>query len=212
MLILHDYWRSSAAYRVRIALALKGIEYKSVAHNLLKNEQASEAYRRINPLGLVPALETGDRLITQSTAIIEWLDEQYPEYPLLPEQITERAQVRAIAQTVACDIHPLNNLRVLKALGLVGSGQSNLQTEWISRWVEPGFAAIEHMLMSTAGEFAYGDTPGFADCFLVPQVYSAQRYNIPIASYPTLARVVHNASRHDIFQSAHPDSQIKPEA
>ena len=208
VLVLHDYWRSGAAYRVRIALALKGLEYESVPHDLLSSEQRSDRYRAINPQGLVPALDTGSAILTQSMAIIEWLDERYPAPALLPADPDERAAVRAMAMAVACDIHPLGNLRVLQAIDELVPGRESLRSEWIGRWVRDGFAAIEQMLANTAGLYAFGKQPSLADCCLVPQAYSAERFGIALDAWPVLARVISTARANPAFAAAHPDRHL----
>lgn len=203
MLRLHGYWRSGAAYRVRIALHLKGLEFEQVSHDLRTGEQSSPDYRAVNPQGLVPALETADGIITQSQAIIEWLDERHPSPPLLPGTAGDRATVRAMAAIVACDIHPLNNLRVLQAVEALGADRN----AWGQRWLTDGFDAIEPLLARHAGDFAFGDTPTMADCFLVPQVYTAARFGISSEPWPHLARVIASADRHPAFRAAHPSLQ-----
>ena len=204
-MILHGYWRSGAAYRVRIALALKGVAYKQVTHDLRLGAQASDAYRALNPQGLVPALEADGDVLTQSPAILEWLEERYPAPALLPEATTDRAIVRAMAATVACDIHPLNNLRVVQALqrdfGLDGAAVQ----AWMGRWMGDGFAALEVMIARHGRGFAFGDTPTIADCCLVPQVYSAERFAVDLTPYPQLIAAADRARALPAFQAAHPD-------
>ena len=209
---LHTYFRSSAAYRVRIALNLKGLAYESVPVHLLRRggEQKQAAYKELNPLGLVPTLETESTVFTQSLAIIEWLDESYPDQPLLPAQADARAHVRAIAHTIACDIHPLNNLRVLtyltKTLGLTDA-QKNA---WYRHWVEEGLLAVERLLVTTGspGRYCYGDTPTMADCCLVPQVFNARRFNCTLDQLPTLRRIVEACEDLEAFQDASPAQQV----
>lgn len=206
-MILHGYWRSGAAYRVRIALALKGIAYEQVTHDLRTGAQASDAYRALNPQGLVPALEADGDVLTQSPAILEWLEERYPLPALLPEPTTDRAVVRAMAATIACDIHPLNNLRVVQALQRdFGLDAAALQT-WMARWMGDGFAALEVMIARHGRGFAFGDMPTIADCCLVPQVYSAERFAIDLTPYPQLMASVEQARVLPTFQAAHPDRQ-----
>lgn len=205
-LVLHGYWRSGTSYRTRIALNLKGLAYREMAVNLLEGEQTNEAYLALNPQGLVPALETGNIVLTQSSAILEWLDERYPDPPLLPPDTDARAVVRAMAMTVACDIHPLNNLRVLKAIKRDLHANEAARQAWTTRWITDGFSALETMIARHAGTYAYGDIPTIADCHLVPQVYSAERFNVPLDRYPELLRVVGNARNHPAIKAADPDN------
>ena len=204
--VLFDYFRSSASYRVRIALNLKGVDHDRVAVNLLEGGQRSDAYRALNPQGFVPMLDVGDRRITQSLAIIGWIDREYPEPPLLPSDSSDRAHVVAMAMTVACDIHPLNNLRVLQYLkdGL-GAEQAS-RDEWTRHWIAEGFAALEALAAPTAGRFLFGDAPTVADICLVPQMFNARRFETPLAAYPTLVRADAEASRLPAFAAAHPDA------
>ena len=204
---LHGYWRSTAAYRVRIALAVKGIAYDQVTHDLRKGAQREAGYRAINPQGLVPALETDDVVLTQSPAILEWIDETYPDPPLLPGDVNERAIVRAMAATIACDIHPVNNLRILNALRTeFGADEASVQ-RWIARWIGDGFAALEVSIAHHGQGFAFGPTPTIADCHLVPQVYSAERFAVDLTPYPRLQAATANARALPTFAAAHPDRQ-----
>lgn len=206
--ILHDYWRSSAAYRVRIALKLKGVAYAHRSEDLRAGDQSTPAYRAIAPQGLVPALEIGGGVLTQSVAIVEWLDETYPEPAFLPADPLGRARVRAMAHVVAMDIHPVNNLRILKTLKAeFGAGQPAIDA-WVRRWIGDGFAALEAM----AGEsrFLSGDSPGLADICLVPQWYNAERFALETAPYRKLAAVVARARALPAFAAAHPD--VHPDA
>ena len=202
-MILHGYWRSGTAYRTRIALGLKGLAYDQVTHDLRQAEQRSEAFRALNPQGLVPALETDDGILTQSPAILEWLEERYPDPPLLPADAAARAVVRAMAATIACDIHPLNNLRVMDAVRVLGGDA----TAWATRWIADGFAALEVMIARHGRGLAYGATPTLADCHLVPQVYSAERFGVDITPYPRLVEAATSARALPAFTAAHPDSQ-----
>jgi maleylacetoacetate isomerase len=205
--ILYDYWRSSAAYRVRIALNLKGVDYESRPIDLREGEQRSEAYRALNPQGLVPMLEIDGQKLTQSLAIINYLDLRYPNQPLIPASAAERAHVVALALAVACDIHPLNNLRVLKYLkNELGHSQDEIDA-WYRHWLEEGFPALEAMAAPQAGKFLFGDAPTGADVCLVPQLYNARRYDVPLDAYPTLLRAEENANKLDAFVRAHPDNQ-----
>ncbi|WP_445190864.1 maleylacetoacetate isomerase [Sphingomonas sp. Tas61C01] len=206
-MILHGYWRSSAAYRVRIALALKGVTYGQATHDLRTGEQGAAAYRALNPRGLVPALETGDGVIVQSPAILEWIEERFPTPALLPAGADDRAAVRAMIAIVACDIHPLNNLRVQTMLRRDLGADDAAVSAWIARWIGDGFAALETLIARHGSGFAFGDAPGLADCVLVPQVYSAERFAVDLAPYPALMAAADRARGLDAFQQAHPDRQ-----
>ena len=206
-LVLHGYWRSGTSYRTRIALNLKGLDYRQEPVDLREGVQKSVSFRSLNPQGLVPALETPDGVLTQSSAIIEWLEERYPEPPLLPADPAGRAMVRAMAMTVACDIHPLNNLRVLQHLkGELEADQEDLD-RWTANWIEAGFGALEAMIARHGGRFAFGDTLTAADCHLVPQVYSAERFNVDCSRWPRLSQAVENARAAPPIAAAHPDKQ-----
>ena len=209
-IILYDYYRSSACYRVRIALNLKGVDYEKRAVNLLDSEQRSDDYRTLNPQGLVPMLEIDGHRLTQSLAIINYLDLRFANQPLLPASAAERAHVVAMAMTVACDIHPLNNLRVLKYLkGELGHSQEEID-RWYAHWINEGFPALEALAARRAGKFLFGDAPTGADVCLIPQLYNARRYNVPLDSYPTLLRAEENANKLEAFAAAHPDRQEVP--
>src|SRR3954464_8459606 len=187
-IILYDYPRSSAAFRVRIALNLKGVEYESRPVNLLEGEQKSDDYRALNPQGLVPMLEIDGHRLTQSLSIIVYLDQRFPAPPLVPREPADGAHVRAMALAVACDIHPLNNLRVLKYLkGQLGRSQEEVDA-WYVHWISEGLSALETTAKAGAGKFLFGDAPTIADVCLVPQLYNARRYNVPLDAYPTLLR------------------------
>ena len=208
--ILYDYWRSSAAYRVRIALNLKGIDYEQRSIDLAAGEQKAEDFRALNPLGLVPMLEIDGQRLTQSLSIIMYLATRFPDPPLLPADVAEAAHVRSMALTIACDIHPLNNLRVLKQLkGPLGHDQATVDA-WVAHWISEGFAALDIMAAPRAGKFLYGDSPTIADICLVPQMYNARRFNVPVDAYPTLLRADANASALEAFARAHPDRQEQP--
>ena len=208
--ILYDYWRSSAAYRIRIALNLKGIEYESRQVDLREDAQKSADYRALNPQGLVPMLEIDGQRLTQSVAIINYLDLKYPTPPLLPVLAADRAHVVAMAMAVACDIHPLNNLRVLKYLkNELGHSQEELDA-WYAHWISDGLPALEAMAAPWAGKFLFGNGPSGADVLLIPQLYNARRYNVPLNAYPTLLRADENANKLEAFAAAHPDRQQVP--
>ena len=210
-MILHDYWRSSASYRVRIALALKGLEYERRPVDLVAGEHRDEAYRALNPQGFVPMLEANGLKLTQSIAIVAWLEQTHPEPRLLPADAADAAHVRALALTVACDIHPLNNLRVLKYLvGPLGQDEAAKEA-WIARWIGDGFAALEALAAPRAGRFLFGDAPTLADVCLVPQMYNARRFGVPLDAYPTLVRADAEAQAHPAFAAAHPD-RFAPDA
>jgi maleylacetoacetate isomerase len=209
-IVLYDYYRSSACYRVRIALKLKRVDYETRAVNLLESEQSSEEYRRVNPQGLVPMLEIDGHRLTQSLAMINYLDLRFPNQPLLPASAAERAHVVSLAMTVACDIHPLNNLRVLKYLkNELGHSQEEVDA-WYSHWVRDGLAALEALAAPRAGKFLWGDGVTAADVCLVPQLYNARRFNVPIGDFPTLLRAEENANNIEAFAAAHPDRQEVP--
>ena len=208
--VLFDYYRSSAAYRVRIALNLKGVNYESRPVNLLESEQRADDYRELNPQGLVPMLEIDGHRLTQSLAIIVYLDQAFPDPPLVPRDPADGAHVRAMALSVACDIHPLNNLRVLKYLkGEMGQAQEAVD-RWYAHWIVEGLSALEATAKAGAGRFLFGDEPTVADVCLVPQLYNARRYNLPIGDWPTLLRAEEDANRLDAFAAAHPDRQKVP--
>jgi maleylacetoacetate isomerase len=211
---LYSYFRSSAAFRVRIALNLKKLNYETAAIHLRRNDQSKPDYRGVNPQDLVPSLENDGQTLIQSLAIIEYLDETHPEPPLLPKDPADRARVRALADVVACDIHPINNLRVLRYLThQLGHDEAAIGT-WYNHWIDAGFAAIEPLLARDArtGAFCHGDAPGLADVTLVPQVVNAERYRLNLAPYPTLTRIYENCMRLEPFIAAHPNRQPDFEA
>ncbi|WP_374574033.1 maleylacetoacetate isomerase [Phenylobacterium sp.] len=203
---LYSHWRATAPYRLRIGLALKGVDYDYVPVNLAAGDQRQAAYRAVNPQGLTPALDVGGRVLTQSVAILEWLEETRPEPPLLPKDPLDRAVVRAMVGIVACDIHPLNNTRVGRALHRLGVEQPAI-LEWIQGWIRDGFDALEPMVAEHGRGYAFGDAPTLADCLLAPQVYSARRYELDLAPWPAIAAAVERANQHPAFIAAHPDRQ-----
>ena len=210
--VLHGYWRSGTSYRTRIALELKGLAYDYRAVDLRAGEHRQDAYRALDPQGLVPTLEIDGHALIQSPAILEWLEERYPEPPLLPHDVFERAAVRAMAAIVACDIHPLNNLRVLKSIRH-DLGADDAQTAaWSSRWITAGFEALEAMIARHGGHWSFGDSPTVADCCLVPQVYSARRFGADLEPFGRIRAIEARAVEHPAFQAAHPDKQPDAEA
>ncbi|CDG84000.1 maleylacetoacetate isomerase [Janthinobacterium agaricidamnosum] len=212
---LYTYFRSSAAYRVRIGLNLKGLPYESIPVHLLRSggEQLLESYRNINPAALVPSLDDGGVILTQSLALLEYLDDAHPAVPLLPADAAGRARVRALAMILACDTHPLTNLRVLKYLkGELGVSEEAKQ-EWYRHWTADGLATLEAQLArdGRSGLFCHGDTPTQADCCLVPQIFNAERFHIDLAPYPTLVRINQHCVSLSAFIAAHPAQQSDAE-
>ncbi len=206
---LYGFFRSSAAYRVRIALNLKGIAAEHAWVHLSKGEQAEPDFVAINPQKVVPVLEDGDRRLVQSLAIMEYLDETHPEPPLLPADPGGRARVRAMAQIVACEMHPLNNLRVLAYLTGTLRADGDAKLAWYRHWIAEGFGAIEAMLAGgpDTGRFCHGDTPGLADICLVPQVFNARRFDCPLEAYPTILRIDGECNELAAFADAAPGKQ-----
>jgi len=200
--ILHGYWRSGAAYRVRIALALKNIAYHQVTHDLRTGGQAAPDYAALNPQRLVPALEVDGVVLTQSVAIVEWLEDQFPEPPLLPADPNGRAIVRGMVGAIVTDVHPLHNLRILKALREDLGASTDQVNAWTTRWMTDGFAALETLIQQHGDGFAYGATPTFADCVTVPALYSADRFGIDTAAYPHLVASAARTAR--LAEAAHP--------
>jgi maleylacetoacetate isomerase len=209
-LILYDYWRSSASYRVRIALNLKGEEHERVPVDLLAGAQLEDGYRARNPQGLVPMLEADGERLTQSLAIISWLDARFPEPPLLPAEPGARAHVLALALTVAPDIHPHDKQRVLKRLANHGVEQE-ARDDWYRHWIRLGFDALEALAAPRAGRFLFGDSVTVADVCLVPQIYNARRFELPLDPWPTLVRADAEAAALEAFAAAHPD-RVAPAA
>jgi len=207
---LYGYFRSSAAFRVRIALNLKGLDYEQAFIHLRKGDQRSAAYLGLNPQGLVPALVLEDgAVLTQSLSIIDYLEETRPNPALLPSDPVGRARVRSLAEAIACDIHPIDNLRVLQYLSRqFGHKEPDIET-WFNHWIALGFEGIEKTLASDgkAGKFCHGDTPGLADICLVPQVFNANRFNVDMSPYPTIRRICEHANTLDAFARAEPGAQ-----
>ena len=202
---LYTYYRSTSSFRVRIALALKGLDYQALPVNLLKGEQLGAGYAAINPQGRVPALRTdGGDVLVQSPAIIEYLEEAYPQPALLPAGTEDRARVRAVAAIIACDVHPLHNVSVLSQLRQLGHDESQVN-QWIGHWIGQGLAAIEQLIGDEG--FCFGASPGLADVYLIPQLYAAERFTVDLGAYPRIRRVAALAQRHPAFVTAHPSRQ-----
>ncbi|MNO69179.1 Maleylpyruvate isomerase [compost metagenome] len=203
---LYTYYRSTSSYRVRIALALKGLDYQAVPVNLLKGEQRGPAYGAVNPQGRVPVLRTdGGELLVQSPAIIEYLEEVHPQPALLPDTALARAQVRGVAAIIGCDIHPLHNVSVLNQLRQAGQDEAQVN-QWIAHWIGQGLAAVEQLIGDQG--FCFGAEPGLADVYLIPQLYAAERFNIELGGYPRILRVAALAAAHPAFAKAHPSRQV----
>ncbi|MCM8557820.1 maleylacetoacetate isomerase [Sphingomicrobium sediminis] len=205
--ILHDYFRSSAAYRVRIGLNLKGVAYESCKVDLAAGAQKDETYKALNPQGFVPMLEIDGHRLTQSLAILDYLDATRGDPPFVPDDPADRSHVLAMATIIACDIHPLNNLRILKYLKGKLELSEDTKDEWYRHWVREGFDALEKLAAPRAGTFLFGDAPTLADICLVPQLYNARRFSVPIHDYPHLRRAGETACAHPAFAAAHPDLQ-----
>ena len=203
---LYGYWRSTSSYRLRIALALKGIAVEQAFVHLLRGEQQSAAYRALNPQGRVPTLVLGDgTVLIQSPAIIEYLEEVFPSPPLLPGDPVARAKVRGVAAVIGCDVHPLHNVGPLNYLrGPLGRSQPEV-SGWIATWIEQGLAAVKGMIGEDG--YCFGPTPGLADAYLIPQLYAARRFGVPLNSYTRTLRVEQQAAGHPAFQAAHPANQ-----
>ena len=206
---LYTYFRSSAAYRVRIALNLKGLNAEHLPVHLVNNggEQHSEAYRQVNPSELVPTLTEGDFTLGQSLSIIEYLDEKFTDTALLPQDLQQRAQVRAFSLSIACDIHPLNNLRVLQYLSGTLEITDEQKNTWYKHWVMTGFAALEAQLEQSNGKFCFGEQATLADCCLIPQVYNALRFNVDLSLYPKINSIYTHCNTLHAFQQAAPEAQ-----
>ena len=203
---LYSYFRSSASWRVRIGLALKGLASDYRAIHLLRQEQGAPGYRALSPNGLVPALVDGGQALHQSLAILEYLDETHPEPPLLPRDAAGRARVRALAQDIACEIHPLNNMRVLRYLTQTLGVSEEAKTGWIRHWIEDGLAVVERQLAEQPSAFCHGDSPGLADCVLVPQVFNAQRFKCRTEHLPNVMRIHSACMAFPAFTATQPSA------
>lgn len=206
---LYSYFRSSAAFRVRIALNLKGLSYDTQAVHLLKQggEQHSAEYAAINPSELVPTLLDQQYVLTQSLSILEYLEEAYPKTALLPQNLQQRAQIRAFAQYIACEIHPLNNLRVLQYLEQMLAVSNSEKTAWYQHWIKLGFHSLEQQLQHSDGKYCFGEQASFADCCLIPQVYNAKRFQIDLTEYPKIQSIYTHCMQLAAFQQAAPEQQ-----
>lgn len=202
---LFNYFRSSASYRVRIALALKGLDYDYRSVHLGQNEQFTESYSAVSAARLVPLLRDGDQVVTQSLAIIEYLDETHPQPPLLPTDAVERARVRALSMDIACEIHPLNNLRVLRYLVGPLKVSDDDKNRWYRHWVETGLEVVERQLQSRPGRYCHGDSPTMADCLLVPQIFNARRFDCRLDHVPHVMRVFDACMKLDAFEQTRPE-------
>lgn len=202
---LYTYYRSTSSYRVRIALALKGLSFSALPVNLLQGEHRQAGYLGINAQGRVPTLRTdGGELLMQSPAIIEYLEEAYPQPALLPEGAAQRAKARGVAAIIGCDIHPLHNVSVLNRLREAGQDEVQIN-QWIGHWISQGLGAVEQVIGE--GGYCLGDTPGLADVYLIPQLYAAERFGIDLGRYPRIRRVAALAEQHPAFTQAHPSRQ-----
>ena len=212
MMTLYGYFRSSTSYRTRIAMNLKQLDYDYIAVNLAKDEQLEAVFQSINPQGLVPVVQVNDLWLYQSPAILEWLEEVYPEHPLLPKDAAGRMQVRALSAMIGCDIHPLNNRRILQYLRNELSVDEDQVMAWCHRWMSEGFDALEKRLAQdkTRGKFCYGNSPTFADCYLIPQVSSAERFKVDLSAYPNIVAIDAHCRTLKAFADA--DPMVQPDA
>ena len=212
MMTLYGYFRSSTSYRTRIAMNLKQLDYDYIAVNLAKDEQLEAVFQSINPQGLVPVVQINDLWLYQSPAILEWLEEVYPEHPLLPKDAAGRMQVRALSAMIGCDIHPLNNRRILQYLRNELSVDEDQVMAWCHRWMSEGFDALEKRLAQdkTRGKFCYGDSPTFADCYLIPQISSAERFKVDLSAYPNIVAIDAHCRTLKAFADA--DPMVQPDA
>ena len=209
MMTLYGYFRSSTSYRTRIAMNLKGLDYEDITINLAKDEQLEAAFKAVNPQGLVPVLQADDLLLYQSPAILEWLEEVYPEQALLPKDAVGRMHVRALSAMIGCDIHPLNNRRILQYLRNELSIDETCVIAWCNRWISEGFIALETRLAADKGrgKFCYGDSPTLADCYLIPQVSSARRFKVDMTGYPNIVDIDTHCRTLKAFADADPMQQ-----
>ena len=212
MMTLYGYFRSGTSHRTRIALNLKGLDYEDITINLAQDEQLEAAFKAINPQGLVPVLQADDLVLYQSPAILEWLEETYPEHALLPKDATGRMHVRALSAMIGCDIHPINNRRILQYLRHELAADEQQIIAWCNRWISEGFAALETRLAAdkNRGQFCYGDTPSFADCYLIPQVSSARRFKVDLTPYPNIVAIDAHCRSLKAFVDA--DPMVQPDA
>lgn len=209
MMQLYGYFRSGTSYRTRIALNLKGLDYQSLPVNLAQDEQSEAAFKSINPQGLVPVLKVDDLLMFQSPAILEWLEETYPDKPLLPKDAEGRLRVRALCAMIGCDIHPINNRRILQYLRNQLSADQDQVMAWCQRWMADGFSALETLLAAdtSRGNFCYGNSPTLADCYLIPQIYSANRFKVDLTAYPNIVAIDEHCRSLPAFKKAAPNNQ-----
>ena len=206
---LYGYFRSGTSHRVRIALNLKGLDYESISVNLAKDQQLEPEFKALNPQGLVPVLQTNDLQLFQSPAILEWLEETYADTPLLPKDSTGRMRVRALSAMIGCDIHPINNRRILQYLRNELSVEEEQVKLWCQRWINDGFTALEKLLAedNERGDFCYGNSPTLVECYLIPQVYSARRFGVDMSAYPTIEAIDKYCHTLQAFIDAEPSNQ-----
>jgi len=209
MMKLYSYFRSGTSHRTRIAMNLKGLDYDYIAVNLAEDKQLESKYEAINPQGLVPTLQADDLILFQSPAILEWLEEVYPEHPLLPSDSAGRMRVRALSALIGCDIHPINNRRILQHLRNELSVSEEEVLTWCQHWINEGFTALETLLDKdkTRGKFCYGDNPTFAECYLIPQVYSARRFKVDMTPYPNIVAIDEHCRTLKAFLDSEPMNQ-----
>lgn len=206
---LYGYFRSGTSHRVRIALNLKGLDYKSISVNLAKDQQLEPEFKALNPQGLVPVLQTNDLQLFQSPAILEWLEETYADTPLLPKDSAGRMRVRALSAMIGCDIHPINNRRILQYLRNELSVEEEQVKLWCQRWINDGFTALEKLLAEDKerGDFCYGNSPTLVECYLIPQVYSARRFGVDMSAYPIIEAIDKHCHTLQAFIDAEPSNQ-----